>query len=254
MTKNERFLKAFANDVEPDRIPIVPGLDEVKYINLSRFDYWEYERLSHTMLGDKIAWSDRLGTDLYYYIARIPEPNPSNKVEIAVSESEMTDIRIIETKVKTSRGCISQQGRHPIDGPASNHNRFLKDIHRYWPIFKEYFGEKWIVNERYYDEYSCVADSDINIMEALERPPAGNVDFAKAKKRFGDRLCLKSNVSAITMSNGTQEEVRQEVRRCIDAAAAGGGFVLDVGDGIDPMANIENVEVFVETALKYGGY
>lgn len=375
MTGKERLLKAFANDGEPDRVPFQPGLDNVECVSLSGLDYWEYERQGHTMLGDMIALSDRLDFDLFYYAAGIPEPNPSNKVEIAVSESEVPDVRIVGTNVKTSHGSISQQRRHPINGPAFNHNRFIKDIHRDWPLFKEYFGEKWIVDERYYDEYSLVgdrgvvgvvvhtpidfwqeyrhdapeqmicdflleekvmheftewyrfhsleylktvsmldpkpdfvlihgsncsaslispdifesyalpyiqeassllkqagmmsmlhicgksaqwldmiADSDVNIMDALERPPAGNVDLAEAKKRYGDRLCLKGNVSAITMANGTPEEVRSEVRRCIESAAAGGGFMLDVGDSIGPKANIENVEAFVETAMKYGGY
>lgn len=375
MTKKERLLKAFANSGEPDRVPFQPGLDNVECVSLSGLNYREYEQQGHTMLGDLIAWSGKLGFDLYHYAAGIPEPNPPENVVVTVSRSEKQDVTIVGTTVETSHGSISQQRRHPFNGPAFSHNRFIKDIHRDWPRFKEYFGEKWLVDERYYDEYArvgnsgvvgitvhtpvdfwqeyrhnapeqmiydflteekvmkefnewyrfhsleylkavglldpkpdfvlihgsncsaslispdifksfalpyiqeassllkeagimsmlhicgksdewleMVADSDINIMDALERPPAGNVDLAKVKKLYGDRLCLKGNVSAVTMTNGTAEEVRSEVKRCIDAAAAGGGFMLDVGDSIGPGANIKNVQVFVETALKYGEY
>ncbi|HDY64734.1 MAG TPA: hypothetical protein ENH84_00680 [Phycisphaerae bacterium] len=99
-----------------------------------------------------------------------------------------------------------------------------------------------------------VADSDINVMDALECPPTGNVDLAEVKRLYGDRLCLKGNVSVLVMVNGTRGEVRDEVKRCIDSAAAGGGFVLSIGDSIGPKANLANIEEMVQTALEYGKY
>ena len=89
-------------------------------------------------------------------------------------------------------------------------------------------------------------------MDALERPPYGNVDLARAKKQYGRRLCLKGNVAAITMVNGTVPDVRDQVKRCIDQAAEGGGFMLAVGDSIGPKAKLENIEEFVKTAIEYG--
>jgi len=81
----------------------------------------------------------------------------------------------------------------------------------------------------------------------------------RIKKAFAntgepDRVCLKGNVSAITMTYGTPREVRQEVISCLDAAAAGGGYVLAVGDSIGPKAKLENIEEMVNTAFKYGHY
>lgn len=99
-----------------------------------------------------------------------------------------------------------------------------------------------------------IADTDINVMDALEHPPAGNVDLGEAKKLYGDKLCLKGNVSAIVMANGTPAQVRQEVKQCIDAAAEGGGFMLAVGDSIGPKVKQENVEEFAAAALEYGKY
>lgn len=99
-----------------------------------------------------------------------------------------------------------------------------------------------------------LAETDLNVIDALEHLPAGNVDLARAKKLYGDRVCLKGNVSAITMTYGRRQEVRQEVIRCLDAAAAGGGYMLAVGDSIGPKANLKNIEEMVNTALKYGRY
>jgi uroporphyrinogen decarboxylase len=99
-----------------------------------------------------------------------------------------------------------------------------------------------------------LADTDLNVVDALECPPTGNVDLAEVKKRFGGRLCLKGNISVLKAAFGAPAEVRDEVKRCIDAAAPGGGFVLCVGDSLGPKANRENIEAMVSTALEYGKY
>ena len=101
---------------------------------------------------------------------------------------------------------------------------------------------------------NMVADTDINVMDALEHPPAGNVNLAEVKKLYGNKLCLKGNVSAIVMANGTTTQVRQEVKQCIESAAEGGGFMLAVGDSIGPKVKIENVKEFIAAALEYGRY
>ena len=105
-----------------------------------------------------------------------------------------------------------------------------------------------------YEWLDMVADTDLNVIDALEPPPAGNVDLAEVKKRYGDRLCLKGNVSALAMARGTRREVREEVLRCLDAAAEGGGYVLAVGDSIGPKADLANIEEMVSTALERGRY
>jgi uroporphyrinogen decarboxylase len=97
-----------------------------------------------------------------------------------------------------------------------------------------------------------VADTDVDVMDALEHPPAGNIELAEVKKRYGHKFCLKGNVSAIKMACGTIVEVQDEVKYAIDAAANEGGFLLDVGDSIGPKVNLENVMQYVKTAIEYG--
>ena len=48
MTAKERVAKAFANDGEPDRVPVEPGLDFDTLTDLSGLDYWEYGEQEHT--------------------------------------------------------------------------------------------------------------------------------------------------------------------------------------------------------------
>jgi len=99
-----------------------------------------------------------------------------------------------------------------------------------------------------------LADTDLNVIDALECPPTGNVDLAEVKKKFGSRLCLKGNISVLKAVFSTPAEVRDEVKRCIDAAAPGGGFVLCVGDSYGPKANLENIKTMVDTTREYGKY
>ena len=44
MTGKERLVKAFTKNGEPDRVPIVPGLDNVECVSLSGLDYWNLDR------------------------------------------------------------------------------------------------------------------------------------------------------------------------------------------------------------------
>ena len=101
---------------------------------------------------------------------------------------------------------------------------------------------------------SDFADSGLTILCPLERPPNGDVDLAAAKRPYGDRLCLKGNVDTNLLLNGTPEQVQAQVRECIDAAAAGGGFILGTGDQVARDTPFENIHAFVEAAWQFGRY
>jgi uroporphyrinogen-III decarboxylase len=99
------------------------------------------------------------------------------------------------------------------------------------------------------------AETDVNVMEPLERPPGGDVDLAEVKRRFGDKFCLKGNVNTFeTMLNGSAQDVEREAKACIDAAASGGGFILATGDQCGRDTPDENIYTLVEVAKTYGKY
>lgn len=98
-------------------------------------------------------------------------------------------------------------------------------------------------------------EADVNVMEPLERPPGGDVDLAEVKRKFGDKFCLKGNVNTFeTMLNGSVADVEREAKACIDAAAAGGGFILSTGDQCGRDTPDENLFALVEVAKTYGKY
>jgi uroporphyrinogen decarboxylase len=51
-----------------------------------------------------------------------------------------------------------------------------------------------------------------------------------------------------------EEDVRKDVRRCIDAAAKGGGFILASRNSIHSYVKVENLYTMVDEARKYGRY
>jgi uroporphyrinogen decarboxylase len=83
----------------------------------------------------------------------------------------------------------------------------------------------------------------------------GDCDLADLKRRYGGRLTLKGNLHTTdVMLRGTADDVVRESRAAIDAAAAGGRFVLSTGDQCGRDTPDENLLAMVETARTYGRY
>jgi uroporphyrinogen decarboxylase len=81
------------------------------------------------------------------------------------------------------------------------------------------------------------------------------MDLAYVKKRYGDKIFLRGNVDcAYVLPFGSEEDVRRDVRRCIDAAARGGGFILADSNSLHSNVKTENILVMIDEARKYGGY
>jgi MtaA/CmuA family methyltransferase len=80
------------------------------------------------------------------------------------------------------------------------------------------------------------------------------VDIAWAKREVGNKTCLQGNISTSTLLMGTQEEVDNEAKQCIQKAANGGGFLLSPGCEPSPLTPKENIIAMVKAAEKYGKY
>jgi hypothetical protein len=93
--------------------------------------------------------------------------------------------------------------------------------------------------------------------DALEtitsKKTSGDFELADVKKRVGNRVCLFGGFNEHVLKSENPDEVRDEVKRCIDAAAEGGGYVLR-STGQIFHANPGMIEVMCETARDYGRY
>jgi uroporphyrinogen decarboxylase len=98
-------------------------------------------------------------------------------------------------------------------------------------------------------------ETDVDVMEPMEEPPGGDVDIAEAKRRVGDKLCIKGNINTFDfMLNATPLQVEEKCKKLIDVAATNGGFVLSTGDQCGRDTPHENLFKMVEVAKTYGKY
>ncbi|MCJ7760795.1 uroporphyrinogen decarboxylase family protein [Candidatus Bathyarchaeota archaeon] len=81
------------------------------------------------------------------------------------------------------------------------------------------------------------------------------MDLRKVKQQYGDEIFLRGNVDCIhILPYGTEDDVRRDVRRCIDAAAKGGGFILSDSNSLHSNVKTENIQAMVDETRKYGKY
>ena len=111
----------------------------------------------------------------------------------------------------------------------------------------------------YYDDgkmdatLEFLADVGADIVETLGPPPLGDVDLTAAKKRIGERVCLKGHIDQVNLiCRGTVDQIRSAVRTAIDTAAPGGGFILGTADSIRPESPEENIRAYFEAAHEFG--
>lgn len=92
------------------------------------------------------------------------------------------------------------------------------------------------------------ADSGASGIEPLTPPPLGNTVLSDAKRRVGDRICLKGGLDPVhVVASLSAEEVGTETLRCLKEGSHGGGYILSVSDCMAPGTPIENMRAIAET-------
>ena len=98
-----------------------------------------------------------------------------------------------------------------------------------------------------------IIDAGIQGLHPID--PVADMDLGEVKQLYGDRICLMGNVNcAYTLTWGTLEEVREEVKRCIHQAAPGGGYILMSSNSIHSAVKPENYVEMVNACREYGQY
>jgi len=104
-----------------------------------------------------------------------------------------------------------------------------------------------------YDELDKIVDCGFDGIQSLQ--PSAGMDIAKVKANYGKDLCLMGNIDLdYLLTFGSMQEVEDEVKRVIDIAAPGGGFILSSCNVFVDMVKPENALAMYNTAEKYGVY
>jgi len=146
----------------------------------------------------------------------------------------------------------SQTG--PLIG-LDTYREFYKPLHaRFCNLCKE-FG----ILIFHHDDGSCreflpdLIEIGINILNPVQHNCPG-MDCAGLKRDFGKQLCFHGGIdNQKVLPFGTPEEVRAEVRHCIDTLASDGtGYILAPCHNLQPNTPLENILAMYDEAWKYG--
>jgi uroporphyrinogen decarboxylase len=111
----------------------------------------------------------------------------------------------------------------------------------------------------HHDDGSCRAflpdlvGMGIDILNPIQWRCPG-MDMGELKAEFGTQICFHGAIdNQQTLPFGTPDEVRAEVRRCIDILAADGtGYVLAPCHNIQAVSPVENIIAMYDEAWRYG--
>lgn len=96
------------------------------------------------------------------------------------------------------------------------------------------------------------ADCGFDGVHALE--PTAGVELAKAKEMVGDRLCLLGNMDIThILVDASREEVFEAVRRSIEAAGRGGGYIVAPTNSHQGMS-VQRLRWMLEAVDEFGHY
>ena len=78
---------------------------------------------------------------------------------------------------------------------------------------------------------------------------------SQAKKIYGDSFCIVAGVDQKqTMRKGTPEQVENEVKRAIEGAAEGGGFMISAGCTVSEDTPLANFNALARAVERHGRY
>ncbi len=91
----------------------------------------------------------------------------------------------------------------------------------------------------------------VNAIHPVE-PYSNNIN--EIKDRFGDKICICGNIELNLLTNGTIEEIREDVKKHLDYLKQGGGYVCGSSSGLYDGISPENYVELVKTVHECGHY
>jgi uroporphyrinogen-III decarboxylase len=92
-------------------------------------------------------------------------------------------------------------------------------------------------------------------LDALDPPPLGNVELAKAKQEVGSRVFLKGNMNSVALLEyKTSEEVMAAAADCIRDGKPGGGYILSTACSVAPRVQPWKLELLTPLAEQLGRF
>jgi uroporphyrinogen decarboxylase len=104
-----------------------------------------------------------------------------------------------------------------------------------------------------YPVIDLLIDAGMDCLNPID--PTAGMSLAKVKEEYGSKICIMGNVNcAGNLVFGTEEDVIEEVKRCIDIASPGGGYICSSSNSIPRDVKPQNYVAMINTIKEYGKY
>lgn len=95
-------------------------------------------------------------------------------------------------------------------------------------------------------------DCGLDILQSLQ-PKAAGMDLAGLRREYGKDLCFQGGIDIQdVLPHGTVQDVREHVRRQVEAAGPAGGYILCTAHNLQPDTPLENVLALFAAYEEYG--
>ncbi len=95
-----------------------------------------------------------------------------------------------------------------------------------------------------------LADAGVDVLYFVD-PVQDGISVERASELLSGRMTLVGGTSALSLSSGDRNRIREEVRKSIDTLGPGNRFILHPVDGIFPDTPWEGVEGMIEAWRDY---
>jgi len=89
-------------------------------------------------------------------------------------------------------------------------------------------------------------------MDAIHPLEPGSMDPVALKERYGSRIALVGNINIDTLTLGSPEDVREEVRQRIAELAPNGGYLVSSSNSVTEYCRPENVRAMIDAVREFG--
>lgn len=239
-------------DIEDAQDYEEPDISKVKGEMISRFAN-ETDLFVFAQVGGPISMLNEMFPMEDYMVNCLTYPE----------ETHMISEKVIAFEIKKAKLFIDR-GADAIliaDDMAFNSGVFLPPYvmeENVYPFYKQMVKEI-----KAYKDIPVFIHSDGNLNSVMDKlvecgfdgiqslQPSAGMDIKEIKEKYGDKLCLWGNIDLdYVMCFGTEDEVRKDVRRTIEIASPGGGFILSTCNTMVDIIPPENVLAMIEEAEK----